>query len=196
MMDSFSIDNLMIYQILEENFPLVVGTASYTIGTGGTFNTTRPVKITNAFIRDTSSNDYPVQIIDNLAYDSIPLKTVTSRSQYLYYDASYPLAYIRLMYVPAYAETLYINSWKQLQQFADGTTVLSLPPGYERMIAYNLAIELHGEYGGSMLNPEVVAIAKEAKAALKRLNATLPIADVSEVGMKRSRLGRSNIYTG
>ena len=196
LMDSFSIDNLMIYQTLEENFPLVVGTASYSIGSGGTFNTTRPVKITNAFIRDASNNDYPVEIVDNFAYDSVPLKTVTSRSRYLYYDAIYPLAYIRLLYVPAYAETLYINSWKQLQQFTDGTTALSLPPGYERLITYNLAVELHGEYRGDPLMPEVVAIAKESKAAVKKLNAQLPVADVSESMMVRAGRGKRNIYTG
>lgn len=196
MMDSFSIDGLMIYQTLEENFPLVVGTANYTIGSGGTFNTTRPVKITNAFLRDSSNNDYPLDIIDNLAYDSIPLKTVTSRPRYLYYDAIYPLAYVRLMYVPSFADTIYINSWKQLQQFTDGTTTISLPPGYERMIAYNLAIELHPEYQGSQLSPETISIAKDSKAIIKRLNAKIPIADVSGPMMVRGGIGKRNIYTG
>lgn len=195
MVDSFSIDSLMIYQTLEESFPLVVGTASYTIGTGGTFNTVRPVSITNAFIRDNSNNDYPVELIDNFSYDSIPLKTVSSRSRYLYYDKQYPLAYIRLMYVPAYAETLFINSWKQIQQFADGTTAISLPPGYERMLAYNLAVEIAPEYGVA-ISDKVGQIAKESKAAVKRLNSPNPIADVSESMMVRGGRGRRNIYTG
>jgi hypothetical protein len=76
MLESFSLERLMVYQILEENFSLVIGTGSYTIGTGGTFNTTRPVKIENAFLRDSSNNDYSLALIDNAQYDSIPLKTV------------------------------------------------------------------------------------------------------------------------
>ena len=196
MLEGLSLERLLVYQILEESFPLVVGTGSYTIGTGGTFNTTRPTKIENAFLRDSSNNDYPLEIVNNLAYDTVPLKTVTSRPRYLYYDPIYPLAYIRLMYVPAYADTLYINSWKQLQQFTDGTTALSLPPGYQRMIVYNLAIELHGEYQGSILSPEVVGIANKSKAALKSINSPEPVMNVSSVSIIRGGMGKRNIYTG
>ena len=195
MLESFSLERMMVYQILEENFPLVAGTASYTIGSGGTFSTIRPIKIESAFIRDSSNIDYQLEIINNEAYDSVQLKTVSSRPQYLYYDPVYPLAYIRLLYVPAYADTLYINSWKQLQQFTDGTTDLALPPGYKRMIVYNLAIEMNAEYQ-TKLAPEVVAIATQSKAAIKRINAPSPIASVAEVTMKRTGPGKRNILTG
>ena len=195
MLESFSLERMMVYQILEENFPLVAGTASYTIGSGGTFSTIRPIKIESAFIRDSSNIDYQLEIINNEAYDSVQLKTVSSRPQYLYYDPVYPLAYIRLLYVPAYADTLYINSWKQLQQFTDGTTALALPPGYQRMIVYNLAIEMNAEYQ-TKLAPEVVAIATQSKAAIKRINAPSPIASVAEVTMKRTSPGKRNILTG
>lgn len=194
MLDSFSIERLMVYQILEENFQLVVGTANYTIGVGGTFNTTRPTKIENAFIRDSSSNDYSVQVIDNAQYDSLALKTVQSRPKWLFYDAQYPLAYIRLMYVPAYTDTLYLNSWKQLQQFTDGTTAFSLPPGYKRMMEYNLAIELSGEYGVSV-PPSVEKIAIQSKANLKRINSVIPIANVTDASFIRRQAG-TNIFTG
>lgn len=196
MMGAFSVERMMVYQILEENFPLVVGTANYTIGTGGTFNTTRPVRIENVFLRDSANNDYPVMQVFNEAYDSIPLKTVTSRPQYFYYDPVYPLAYIRLMYVPAYADTIYINSWKQLQSFTDGTTALALPPGYERMIAYNLAVEIAPEYSQEA-SSDVKRTAIQSKAAIKRINALIPIADVSEASLSgRGGYGKRNIYTG
>ena len=153
MLESFSLERMMIYQILEENFPITAGTADYTIGSGGTFNTTRPVKVDGAFIRD-NGIDFPMLVIDHDAYDSVPLKTATARPQYLYFDAQYPLAYIRLLYTPDASYTLYINSWKQLQRFTDGTTALALPPGYERMIVYNLAIELNPVFGTEL--PESV----------------------------------------
>lgn len=195
MLDAFSIERMMVYQILEENFSLVAGTANYTIGSGGTFSTTRPIKIENAFLRDSSNNDYPLEIIDNLTYDSFTNKTDSGRPQYLYYDPIYPLAYIRLLYVPAYADTLYINSWKPLQQFTDGAAALALPPGYERMIVYNLAIEINAEYG-MPLAPEVVEIARQSKAAIKRINAPSPIADVTEAALLTGRRVGRNIYTG
>ena len=55
MLESFSLERMMVYQILEENFPLVAGTASYTIGSGGTFSTIRPIKIESAFIPETNA---------------------------------------------------------------------------------------------------------------------------------------------
>ena len=196
MLESFSLERLMVYQILEESFPLVIGTGSYSIGVGGTFNTTRPVKVENAFLRDTSNNDYPLALIDNSQYDSIPLKTVRSRPIWLFYDTQDPLAYVRLMYPPAYADTLYLNSWKQLQQFSSGSTVLALPPGYKRMIEYNLAVELQAEYPGSKLSPVVTTIASQSKANLKRINSKIPIADVSESAMTIRGRGKRNIFTG
>lgn len=194
MLEAMSLERMMVYQILKEDFPLVAGTADYSIGEGGTFNTVRPVKIDSAYIRD-GDIDHPMQIIDNGAYDGVAFKSASSIPQYLYFDPQYPLAYVRLLYAPNAAYTLYLNSWKQLQRFADGTTELSLPPGYERMIVYNLAIELNAEYG-STIAPEVVAIATQSRAAIKRVNAPSPVADVSESFMFRGGRGKRNIYTG
>ena len=193
MLESFSLERLMVYQILEENFPLTAGTANYTIGPSGTFDTTRPVRIDSAFTRDSAGLDYPILIVDKADYDGISLKTVSTRPQYLYYDTQYPLAYVRLLYVPDASYTLYINSWKQLQQFTDGTTALALPPGYQRMIVYNLAIEVAAEYGME-LSPSVIAIATQSKSAIKRLNAPCPILNVAESFMTRNAAG--NFYTG
>lgn len=196
MLDGFSIERLMIYQILEETHTLVVGTADYTIGSGGDIDTTRPVKIENIFLRDDADNDYLLHQIDNLPFDSIPLKTVTSRPRVFYYDAQFPLGVIKLMYPPAYADTMHVNSWKQLQSFANGTTALAMPPGYQRMIEFNLALELHGEYPGSILTDDVRRVANQSKANLKKLNSKLPISDMSDVVMESRNIRTQNIFTG
>lgn len=51
LLSSFSNDSMVIYARYSEDFTLSGGTGSYTIGTGGAFNTARPVKIISAFIR-------------------------------------------------------------------------------------------------------------------------------------------------
>lgn len=196
MMDTLSIDRRMIYQILEETHTLVVGTADYTIGSGGDINTTRPTRIENAFIRDSANNDYQLKQINNATYDSISLKTITSRPQYFFYDEQFPLGVIKLLYVPSAADTLHFNSWKQLQTFANGTTALSLPPGYESMIVYNLAEWLHGEYPGSELPPMVQKLAIQTKAAVIKINSDPPIMDVSDSIMNIAGRNRSNILSG
>lgn len=194
MLDSFSLERMMVYQILQENFPITAGTADYSIGTGGDFNTARPIKVDSAFIRD-GSTDLPVLIIDRDAYDSVSVKSSTSRPQYLFYDTQYPLAYIRLLYVPDASYTLFISSWQPLQRFANATEDLALPPGYERMIAYNLAIELSAEFGVDA-SREVIALASQSKSIIKRINAPAPILNPSEPYAIRGGTGKRNVYTG
>lgn len=172
MMDSWSLERLMCYQILQESFSLTTSDGSYTIGSGGDFNTTRPTKIVDpCFIRNSSNNDYPIQIIDAQAYGRITLKTVDgSYPGYLFYDGAYAsgLGTIYLYPEPSASLTLYINSWKQLQTFAAIGTTVSLPPGYERAIQANLAIELAAGYTNA--SPELVKIARDSKAAIRGLN--------------------------
>ena len=63
MIDSWNNERLMIYAIQDESLTLVDGQASYTIGTSGNLNTTRPVSIEGAYVR-ASSLDYPVRILN------------------------------------------------------------------------------------------------------------------------------------
>lgn len=190
MMDAWSIERLMVYQILQENFTLSAGTASYTIGSGGTWNTTRPTRIDSAFIRDSSGQDYPIEIITKEQYDAIWLKTTQSLPEQLFYDPAYPLGTVYWYCVPDASYTAYINSWKQLQSFAGLTTVLALPPGYERAIKYNLALEIAPEYN-RMPSAVLAQIANESKAAIKSMNAPEVVAKCDAMLVAK----RSNILT-
>lgn len=172
MMESWSLERLLVYHILDEVFSLTAGDGSYTIGTGGDFNTTRPLKIEGAVIRDTDDADSGVEVLGADAWRRIVLKTSTGNSypSYLYYDPQFTTGrgVINLWPEPQAGLRLVISSWKQLQTFAAISTTLALPPGYERAIIYNLAIEL----AGGMIEPapSVVKIARESKGAIKRVN--------------------------
>jgi len=172
MMESWSIDRLMCYQLLQESFALTTGTASYTIGSGGTFNTDRPNEIVNpCFVRDSANLDYHVQIIGAEAYGRISVKsTGNTYPSYLYYDSAFvtSLATIFLYPEPSASLTLYINSWKALQTFAAISTTVVLPPGYQLAIESNFAI--HAAAGLVAVSKEVALIARESKAAIMALN--------------------------
>ena len=173
MLDGWSIERLMVYQLLQETKALTSGTGSYTIGSGGAFDTTRPTKIVNpCFTRDTSNYDRPLTLIDAEAYGNIPLKATTGTyPEYLFYDTAYVsgLGTLKLYPYPGSGLTLYINSWKQLTQFASITETVALPPGYQRAIEFNLAVELAG--GFTNVSNEVAKVARESKATLKGFNA-------------------------
>ena len=195
MMESWSLERLMVYQLLQESKALTASTGSYTIGTGGAFNTTRPTKIVDpCFIRDSDDIDREVTLIDAPTYGRLCNKTLDSTyPQYLFYDGAFAssLGTIYLYPEPAASLTLYINSWKQLQTFALISTTVVLPPGYQRAIEFNLAIELAG--GFTNVSQEVAKIARESKAAIKAFNAP---AGVLRLPGGVAGHGRASILTG
>lgn len=196
MLDSWQIERLMCYHVSQESFALTASTASYTIGTNGTFATARPTRIVDpCFVRDASNVDTPLKLIPVDSYGSIPVKSGSnSYPQYLYYDhgfSSTSTATISLYPPPQAGLTLFINSVKQLQSFGSISTVMVLPPGYQRAIEFNLAIELSG--GLTSVSPEVAKVARESKAALKTMN--LPDTMMSvDLGIAYAR--RSSILNG
>lgn len=174
MLESWSLERLMCYQVKEESFSLSDSVPSYTIGSGATFNTDRPTKIVDpCFIRDSSNLDSPLQIIDAAAYGRIVQKNIDGTYPgYLFYDQGYTSSgygTITLYPEPQAGLTLYINSWKQLQNFSTLTTDLSMPPGYRRAIEFNLAVEMASEFGRDPPK-SVLVTAIQSKAVLKSLN--------------------------
>lgn len=181
-------DGLFVYARTLESFPLSGGVADYTIGTGGTFNTPRPVFIASAYVR-IATLDYPLTIIQDEDYANIGIKSIGSIPYWLNYTNAYPLATIRLYPVPSAAWTLFLLSEKQLSEFTLNQTV-SLPPGWDRYLKNQLAIEMAPEYG-QQAPDETVEIASKAMAAIKRGAARVKTMDnYMDVG------GRRNIFTG
>jgi len=147
---------------------LTASDGQYTFGTGGD-NSTRPVKIYNAYIKD-GSIDHPVRIISNEEYSSIPYKTVTSTHPYnLYFRSEYPLAKVELYPVPSKTTTLYLECMAALSTYSDTTDAVTLPPGYTKYLAYQLAIDLQPEYKTNA-DPAIYEGAREAKELIKRAN--------------------------
>lgn len=198
MLDSWQIERLACYQVIQESFSLTASTASYTIGTNGAFATDRPTRIVDpCFVRDSANVDTHLELINVEAYGSIPMKSGnTGYPRYLYYDhgfSSTSTATLSIYPPPQTGLTLFINSVKQLQSFASVTTVMLLPPGYERAIAYNFAIEVAG--GLTSVSPEVAKVARESKAALKTINLPSSVMEL-DYGVVMSGRSRGNILEG
>lgn len=163
MLESLALKKIFVYYDREDVFNMVGGQASYTIGTGGNFSMPRPNEITGAFVRD-AGFDYPLSVITQPQYAGITVKgTLSDHPEALYYEKSYPLGRVFLYQTPLEALPLHLHSSALLQSFANLTDVLSLPAGYERMIIFNLAVDIAGDY--SLPIPESVSmIAKESRA--------------------------------
>lgn len=169
MIDSWSTEGLIIHAVTAETaFALTASVATVTMGTSGNI-TTRPMSIESAFIRD-GSTDYPLRILTHTEYAAIVDKTV--QSDYptaLYDDGAFPQRTLTLYPVPSAAHSIVLFTKRALTQIATLDTAISLPPGYDEALVYNLSIRLGPEYG-KPLSAEVVGIAQESKASIKRAN--------------------------
>jgi|SRR3990167_258196 len=178
LLESWSIERLMVYQIQQDVYTWASGNASRTIGSSGNFNGTRPTKIENAFTR-INDIDYPYQVVDKEIYDAIADKTTqSSYPEVIYFSQASPLATIFGWPVPSASISFYVNSWKQLQQFTSLTTDVAMPAGYQRAFDFNLGVELHAEYPELPLPESVVMIARQSKAVIKSLNTPSMVAQV------------------
>jgi hypothetical protein len=192
MLSLWSTQNLLVPYLIQENFTLVVGTTNYTIGTGATWDTPRPLEIRSAFLRDTDGLDYPMKPISREVYNSILDKTVQGRPYMFWYDNQYAEGEVNLYYAPEEVEDIYISSIKPLVRFAALGDTVTLPPGYELTLKLNLA-KLWAPTFAKVLPVEVLNMADESKMALKTRN-TRPL--VSKLGIPVGRTWLSNIYSG
>lgn len=190
MLKSWATQGLIVHHVVTENFPLVAGQGSYTIGTSGDFNTSRPNRIVGGYIRDDSNVDEPLYIIGRDKYNRIPDKTIQAQPCALYYYLTYPLGVIYFDTVPDDTYTLFIDSLKPLTELVLDAE-LNLPPEYEEAIIYNGAIRLAPDYNRDVPT-EVAAIALSSYNALS----IQPVPEAQFNGIPGRRPEKYNIYSG
>ena len=171
MLESWSIDSLMVLAIQSNTFTLTTA-QTYTIGAGGVFNMERPDRIESA-IASIGGVDYALEIIDTERWNEIAYKDVGGIPTYLKYDASVPLGLVSI-YPKSNGYTLTLNTFKPIQRFTILTDVLVLQRGFELAIAANLALHLAPE-ASKPVSQELMLMATSSKAAIKSINAEMPI---------------------
>lgn len=171
MLDSWRTESLAVYAFRDETLTLT-GAASYTIGTGGALNTTRPVKIESAYQR-VSTVDYPVRLASADAWYRLAAKSTTSNvAEWLYYEPAYPLGVLYLYPKPT-SGVLHLVTWVPLTAVTAAAEV-ALPPGYQDAITYHLAVRLAPEYGRPV-TAELAALTRNAKEVIQRVNFRSPL---------------------
>lgn len=186
MLDAWSAERLMIYQIRQDSYSWSSGSASKTIGSGGDFNTSRPIRIERLgnFFRDSSNLDYQVSVYPHEEYSRIIKKSSGgSIPESLFYDDSYPTRTLYVYPVPSQTLTLYLNTWKPLQQFSSLTSQINLPPAYQAAIEFNLGLWWAPEWGAAAVaaSKDIKEHAVNLKAAIKGVNSQSMVARVDEV---------------
>jgi hypothetical protein len=201
MMASYSLDGHRIYTANINDFPLVSGQKSYTIGPGADFDTPRPIFISAAdiiFPTDPTVR-YPIRIVlDEQQWMNITVQDISGAPpNVLYYDGGYDIngwAKIYLWYQPPDGYTLELATWNQLPSFSSIDDIVTLPPGYEDMMVWNFALRVEGMYPlESKLLPQARQTARETLQAVITMNAKNPALS-SEAARINSRGRRGPSY--
>lgn len=182
-------ERLAVFYVLREQLTLTAGQASRTIGSGGNFNTTRPVKVLDSYTRR-NNVDTPLRVVDQTEYDAIPDKTVQGIPRWMYYNPTPTIGTLYFYPVPDQADALFLNSYARLQSLAALNTSVTLPPGYDQLVVDGLAIQLAPEYGREA-PPDVKRSFARTMRVLKRVNAPAPV--MSMPGELLPRTGGYNI---
>lgn len=197
MIGNWSTQRLLVHSILRETFPLSAGVQAYTMGTGATFDTDRPQALERAGVLVTASGsttEYPLRIATVEQWAEIVVKDVQSDfPSDVYPEGTYPDETLNFWPVPSSAQTVVLYSRKPISSIATLDTVISVPPGYEEAMVYNLAIRLAPEYG-KMVPDAVALVANDSLANLKTMNHTPRYLETDPA--LRQRRGTYDIYRG
>lgn len=156
------------------------GAESYSIGTGGDFNITRPDRIESGFMRFLRAStpvtvDRPLRLIQSREdYNRLRLKNLGSIPEAVFYDNAYPLGNLYFWPVPLAGDyEVFVSTKTILPNFSDLTTTISVPPEYIAAMRYELAVILREEYQMPP-SPVLLAAMTKAKTVLRNANAQIP----------------------
>jgi hypothetical protein len=159
---------------IHESFTLASGTESYSVGSGGDIDTQWPSRIVAVCI-SLNSFDYPVRRFSSDEYAYTGNKDESGRPVALYYERKFPLGEFIFWPVPDQNYTVKLWSNKVIASYdvTQYTTDVALPPEYELMLVYNLAVEMAPEYGVDV-SQAVLLRAKTTMDNIRRVN-SVPI---------------------
>lgn len=148
-LDGWNVSKIKGYGIKELEFSLQSGKGVYTIGSGGDFDTPkRPVKIENCFVIDASGVNHTVSKIDYTNFHKADYPNNQNSYPYVFwYNPLNPLGEINFYPVPSTNYTVHFDVYFGFDSYSLGTDVVSLPQGYEKLLTYQLAVEICSHIG-------------------------------------------------
>ena len=177
LLDQWKAERLQIFTVTRSTWAITANIATYSVGTGSTVNTERPVNADNMTVQyiDTSvtpSSELPLTKLSEDARAAISIKTLTSNLPTTwYYNPTYPVGVITFWPVPT-SSTLVgvLYAPTPVSTFAALTTTVSLPPGYASMLMSNLALRLSSEYPEAQPSPMLMMQARDSLATVRIAN--------------------------
>jgi hypothetical protein len=160
------------------------GAMSYSIATGGDFDTPRPDRIEAAYARylptQTSSFtlDWPVEMIDaHEDYADLQLKALGYAQNgvpgRVFYDSSYPTGHLYWWPIPSSSYELHVLVKATVGPITDTTAAISLPAEHIAALTWCLADDLISAWALDA-RPDITAKARAALETIRGANLQVP----------------------
>jgi len=172
LIEDWSTQSLAVYGLSNQTFNTIIGTATYTIGSGANWVTNRPVRINGDAYSTVSGVAVPCVSVTQDEYDAIQIKAQTQEYPdcFLFVN-EYPLGLVTLWPVPSAVTPVTFSMDMLLNSVPAAATVLQFPPGYMKAFKYALGVELAPVFGKKIENyPKIIDIANTSFANIKRAN--------------------------
>lgn len=151
---SLAAQGYQVFTYKTASYTLPASTASVTIGPTGTIAAPRPVRIPQAFIRDSNNIDQPLEPLSRSDFNNLSNKTLPGKPVNFYYDAQVVngstwnnLGTIYLWPLPDVATySLRLSYQAPIQDAGATTTEFELPQEWFLPLGWLLAAEIAPEY--------------------------------------------------
>lgn len=140
-----AIDGLPLWCVQDIGFPTVIGQAQYNLST--ITGQTLPLRILDAYRRDSTGNDVTLQIVSRYDYDTLGHKAQQSTPNQCWYDPQIGAGTLTLYDVPANnTDTIHVVLQRQVMDFNLATDNPDFPQEAYRLLKWCLADEIALEY--------------------------------------------------
>lgn len=197
LIDAWETESMFCYTTTDTVFTLAAGTTSMTIGPAMQIDMARPVRILSGSFGRSGANDYRLDPVSEPEYNKISLKSAASSisPRVCFYDGGTPTGILYFWPAPSEAIEVHLVTPEPGGQAVDISTSYLFPPGYQRALEFNLALELAADFG-AQVSPFVMGEARNSKRVLKRTNARTPQLDLDSLASAGRGTSPSEFYGG
>ena len=152
MVKAWEADGMPLWALRTTPIPLTANVSAYNIGISKTVNTDKPLKVIQAWIRDTTSNvDTPMRILTKQEYSILGNKTTSGKPIQIYYEPLSDYGVLHVFPTPASIDAannqIYITYQRPFEDFNIATDTPDFPQEWYDAVVYGLAVRLAPEYG-------------------------------------------------
>jgi hypothetical protein len=202
MLSSWSLNALIIYCNKVETFTLTGGKSEYTWGVEldplapiqPDFNSERPDKIFRAYYNSAGAQN-EIEQVNEQTYMALLDSASGGYPGRFTYIPSFPFGTVKFYPIPDSGLEISFLVFKKLEKIENVDDDLIIPPGYERAIAFNLAVEIAPEFGLE-IPPSVLGIAQSSLANVKRMNIQFPVSQTDTASLGGISSGNFDINKG